>query len=76
MVIFFVGPRNVITRRSLLPLVFGVVIGFVLALVFVRSPSRPDWMPYGGEHTHEVELKDPHVGSDLAYAAGPIEGVG
>lgn len=64
--IMFLGPRNVIARHSLLPLMCGIAVGFMLSYVFMRSPSRPYWMPYGGE----VKLKDPQVDNDLAYAVG------
>lgn len=55
---------------------FGVIVGFSLAVVFVSNQTRPDWMPYSADHFHEVELKDPHTGHDLNEAAGPLEGVG
>lgn len=69
------GTRNFANRRSLLTLIFGVVVGFSLAIVFVSNPSGSNWMPYMDNH-HEVELRDPHTGNDLADAEGPIEDVG
>lgn len=56
-------------------LIFGVVVGFSLAVVFVSNPNGSNWMSYS-DHPHEVELRDPHTGNDLADAAGPIIDVG
>lgn len=69
------GARHCATRRSFLTLIFGVFVGFSLAVIFVSSPPRGSWIPYAEPH-HEVELHDPHTGGDLADAAGPELDVG
>lgn len=55
--------RSLITRRSVMPLLFGILIGFLIANTFMSGNSSQ-------------YLIDPYVVSDLANAEGPKRDIG
>lgn len=56
-------------------LVFGILIGFSMAGLFISNPAKSYW-PYSSEEHRKADLRDPHTGGDLADAEGPSQDVG
>lgn len=52
------GVRNLTSRRSLIPLLVGILVGFLIATIFI-SESRSLWFNFSGQ-SHQGELRDPH----------------
>lgn len=56
-------------------MIFGLILGFCLAELFVLStPEKPEWLLYAG-HKHG-DINDPHASHDLIDAAGPETDIG
>lgn len=74
-IILFIFLGYCTRRRSLVPLIIGLVVGFCLAELFVISTSeKPDWMFYNG-HLHGDVNSDPHASHDLIDAEGPHQAI-
>lgn len=69
------GVRNLTSRRTLIPLLVGILVGFLIATIFISAESRSIWFNFSRKSQH-VELRDPHTGGDLADAEGPEKDVG
>lgn len=69
------GVRNITSRRSLTPLLVGILVGFVIATAFISAEPKSLWLNFSGK-SHHAELRDPHTGGDLADAEGPEKDVG
>lgn len=63
------------SRRSLAPLLLGILVGFVIAAVFLSPDSKSFWIPFKSD-ARRVDLSDPHTGGELAFAEGPEHDVG
>lgn len=70
-----IGVRNITSRRSLAPLLVGIVVGFLVATLFLSTDPKSIWFPFSSGTQH-ADLRDPHTGGDLADAAGPEKDVG
>ncbi|XP_055302817.1 glycoprotein-N-acetylgalactosamine 3-beta-galactosyltransferase 1 isoform X2 [Sitodiplosis mosellana] len=68
------GVRNITSRRSLAPLLVGILVGFLVATVFISAEPNSIWLNFSGRRN--VDLRDPHTGGDLADAEGPEKDVG
>lgn len=71
----FKGVRNITNRRSLAPLIVGILVGFLVATLFISTDSKSFWLNLSSDSRHVV-LRDPHTGGDLADAEGPQQDVG
>lgn len=72
---FELGVRNITSRRSIAPLLVGILVGFLVATVFISGDPKSLWLSFSGRSQH-VDLRDPHTTSDLADAEGPEKDVG
>lgn len=68
------GVRSLTSRRSLAPLLFGILVGFVVATLCI-SDSRTFWIAFKSD-ARRVDLSDPHTGLELVSAEGPEQDVG
>lgn len=73
--IFKASVRNITSRRSLAPLLVGILVGFVVATVFISAEPKSFWINFKSTD-HHSDLSDPHSGNDLADAEGPEKEVG
>lgn len=69
------GVRNITSRRSLAPLLVGILVGFLVATIFISADQKSFWLNFSSNSRH-VDLRDPHTGGDLADAEGPQKDVG
>lgn len=70
------GVRNITSRRSLVPLLVGILVGFLVATVFISAEPKTIWFLSFSSKSHHVDLRDPHTNGDLADAEGPDRDVG
>lgn len=69
------GIRSITNRRSLAPLIVGILVGFFVATVLISADPKSFLSNIFGNSRY-VELRDPHTGGDLADAEGPQKGIG
>lgn len=72
---WYLGVRNITSRRSLAPLLVGILVGFLVATVFISAEPKSLWFSFSS-NSHHIDLRDPHTGGDLADAEGPEKDVG
>lgn len=72
-ILWCAGQRGLLSRRSVVTLTLGMIVGFSMAMMFVSSPTRSYWLPYN-DHFHSGD--DPHNGHALIDAVGPEMDVG
>jgi glycoprotein-N-acetylgalactosamine 3-beta-galactosyltransferase len=75
----FEGARHILSRRSIFTLIFGMAIGFTMALFFISNPTSNSWLMvdkhFSANHRDD-DFNDPHEGHHLAEAQGPEHDVG
>lgn len=69
------GVRNITSRRYLTPLLVGILVGFLVATVFISADSKSILFGFSTKSPH-VDLRDPHSSVDLTDAEGPEKDVG
>lgn len=67
------GVRNITSRRYLTPLLTGVLIGFLVANIFISIEPNSLWLGLSSTPQRAV-LRDAHSSADLVDEEGPEKG--
>lgn len=70
------GVRNITSRRSLAPLLVGILVGFFVATIFISAEPKSLWLTGFSRKPLHADLRDPHSSVDLTDAEGPEKDVG
>lgn len=68
------GVRNITSRRYLAPLLIGILVGFIIANIFISIEPNSLWFGFSTITQHAI-LRDPHSSGDLTDAEGPEKGI-